>query len=86
MIQLNNDRRKALGSFLREVRKSEKLPQATVAKHLGYTSVQYVSNVERGVCSPSMAYLQGLADLVPKQRTAIRRAVLKLLEATLKGV
>ena len=84
MIQLNSDRRKALGAFLRDVRKSKKLPQSKVAEHLGYSTVQYVSNTERGVCHPSMEYLNGLAELVPKQRTAIKRAILKLVEATLE--
>ena len=41
-----------LGKYLKEQREVTGLSQAEVAKKLGYTSPQFVSNWERGLASP----------------------------------
>jgi transcriptional regulator with XRE-family HTH domain len=58
-----------LGTYLREKRATRGISQSDVAKKLGYTSAQFISNIERGLCSPPMSALRDLVDLykIPKQ-------------------
>lgn len=49
--------------FLREARLEAGFSQAKVAKALGYTSSQFVSNWERGLAEPPAATLKKLADI-----------------------
>lgn len=41
--------RKRLGAALKKAREDKKLTQAELAQKIGYTSPQFVSNIERGV-------------------------------------
>lgn len=43
--------RKKFGTMLRELREKRGLTQADVSTKLGYTSPQFVSNIERGITS-----------------------------------
>ncbi|MBX2986959.1 MAG: helix-turn-helix transcriptional regulator [Bdellovibrionaceae bacterium] len=52
-----------LGSYLKQKRAVIGLSQSEVASHLGYSTAQYISNFERGVCQPSMKILARLAKL-----------------------
>lgn len=51
------------GLYLKEKRVNAKLSQNDVAELLGYTSAQFISNWERGLCSPPMDVLQRLIKL-----------------------
>lgn len=42
-----------VGSYLKVLRNQAGLSQGDVANELGYNSNQFISNVERGVCTPS---------------------------------
>ncbi len=53
----------SLGSFLQEARTRSNLSQWDVAKKLGYTSPQFISNLERGISSPPLKVLRVLVDL-----------------------
>ncbi len=53
--------RKKLGDFLRETREGVSLTQADVSQKLGYTSPQFISNIERGI---SVIPLKTLAKMV----------------------
>lgn len=52
-----------LGEYLREKRLQKNLGQADVAKKLGYSSSQFVSNFERGLCSPPLPKIKILMQL-----------------------
>jgi transcriptional regulator with XRE-family HTH domain len=41
--------RKKLGTYLKDVREDANLTQADVSHKLGYTSPQFISNIERGI-------------------------------------
>lgn len=53
--------RKKLGDFLRDTRESSRLTQADVSQKLGYSSPQFISNIERGI---SVIPLKTLAKMV----------------------
>ncbi|MEQ1875682.1 MAG: helix-turn-helix transcriptional regulator [Bdellovibrionia bacterium] len=52
-----------LGTFLQEARTRSNLSQWDVAKKLGYTSPQFISNLERGISSPPLKVLKVLVDM-----------------------
>lgn len=52
-----------LSDFLREKRLSADLSQMDVAKKLGYTSAQFVSNWERGLSNPPISTLRRLSEI-----------------------
>ncbi|HMN68686.1 MAG TPA: helix-turn-helix transcriptional regulator [Bdellovibrionales bacterium] len=53
--------RKKLGNYLKDVREDAELTQADVSQKLGYTSPQFISNIERGI---SVVPLKTLARMV----------------------
>ena len=53
--------RKKLGEFLRERREKSGLTQSDVSARLGYSSPQFISNIERGV---SVVPLKTLARMI----------------------
>lgn len=50
-------------AFLKDAREAKGLSQAEVAKHLGYTSPQFISNWERGTAAPPAKILFQLSRL-----------------------
>ena len=52
-----------LGSYLKEKRTAAKLTQLEVARKLGYSSPQFISNFERGLCSPPLKQLKKITKL-----------------------
>lgn len=52
-----------LGQFLRDKRVSAGFTQAEIADRLGYSSPQFISNFERGLCSPPLKNLKSLVRL-----------------------
>ena len=56
-----------LGSVLKEWRIEMGLTQMTVAKVLGYTSPQFVSNWERGMCLPPIEAIPMLGFLFKRK-------------------
>ncbi len=55
--------RKQFGQFLRDRRVEAGLSQEVVAKKLGYSSAQFVSNWERGISSPPIDRLSNIAEI-----------------------
>ena len=53
----------SLGTFLKEARVARNLSQWDVAKKIGYSSPQFISNLERGISSPPLKLLRVLVDL-----------------------
>ncbi len=52
-----------LSTYLQKARLNAELSQKQVADELGYTSAQFISNMERGVCSPPLKTIRTLIDL-----------------------
>jgi len=51
------------GDYLKEKRIKANLSQAEVADELGYSSPQFVSNFERGLCTPPLSALKQMLQL-----------------------
>ncbi len=58
-----------LGSLLKEKRIDKGITQMSLARELGYSSPQFVSNWERGMCSPAFDTLPTVCKLlgIPKR-------------------
>ncbi len=54
---------KEFGFYLKERREVAGLSQSEVARALGYSSPQFVSNFERGLCSPPLPALKKICEL-----------------------
>lgn len=66
-----------LAKFLRSCREAKALSQADVAKELGYSSPQFVSNWERGISSPPMDSIFKLARIFELPADAIYEVLLE---------
>ncbi|NUM88573.1 MAG: helix-turn-helix transcriptional regulator [Bdellovibrionales bacterium] len=54
---------KVMGKFLQSKRLEKNLSQGEVATRLGYSSPQFISNIERGLCAPPLKKLKQLIQL-----------------------
>lgn len=75
--RLNMKKTEKLAKFLRSSREAKSLSQADVAKELGYSSPQFVSNWERGISSPPMDAIFKLAKIFDVQADAIYEVLLE---------
>ena len=66
-----------LSVFLREKRTHAGLSQAKVARILGYSTAQFVSNWERGISEPPLETLKVLAKLYAVSTDEMFEVVLK---------
>ena len=73
--------RKKLGQFLKEVREQAGLTQADVSQKLGYTSPQFISNIERGI---SVVPLKTLARMVTLYKVNAESVVRIILDSQRK--
>ncbi|MAF91173.1 MAG: hypothetical protein CL674_14590 [Bdellovibrionaceae bacterium] len=55
---------KNFGEYLRDMRKIAGITQMQIAKELGFTSAQFISNYERGLCYPSENNLKQISDII----------------------
>lgn len=74
----------ALGRYLKCYRKNAGFTQWEVAKELGYTSPQFISNFERGLCAPSLDTLVVLMKMYNIPRQELMDLLLKQHEEYLK--
>src|SRR4051812_29508767 len=80
LTMLEYDRKK-LGSFLKDVREDARMTQADVSHRLGYTSPQFISNIERGI---SVAPLKTLARMVSLYKASPDTVVRIILDSQKK--
>lgn len=73
--------RKKLGTYLKDVREGAELTQADVSNKLGYTSPQFISNIERGI---SVVPLKTLARMVNLYKVNPESVVKIILESQRK--
>ncbi|MCB0364986.1 MAG: helix-turn-helix transcriptional regulator [Bdellovibrionaceae bacterium] len=88
-MDLKSTMHKPLGSYLKARRIAAGLTQHDVSTKLGYTTPQFVSNFERGLCSPplnALAVLVKLYGMDPEELIdLILRYQEQLLRQTLLG-
>ncbi len=70
--------RKKLGQYLKDVRETSSYTQADVSHRLGYTSAQFISNIERGI---SVVPLKTLAKMVSIYKVRPEPVVKIILES-----
>lgn len=73
-----------VGSFLKKMRRKAGLTQSQLADQLSYTSAQFISNWERGLCLPPLDVLPKLCQLcgIPSEHLieVVHRYQVALLE------
>lgn len=73
-----------LGEFLQARRIKMGLSQGDVAKKLGYSSPQFVSNFERGLCAPPLNKLKLLLQLYGLSGDEVLKLMMKEHEKHLR--
>jgi len=66
-----------VGKVLKQIRVDSKITQVKLAKKLGYTNGQYISNVERGLCPMSLKKLKRICDILKVPKDQVASALLK---------
>jgi len=82
-MPLKNAGRGILASYLKHKRILAGLSQGEVAKTLGYSSAQFISNWERGISSPPSNIIPQVADLYHLSVDEFVLVLLKEQEAAL---
>jgi DNA-binding XRE family transcriptional regulator len=75
---------KGVSQYLREKRIESNLTQMDAAKHLGHSTAQYISNLERGLCEPSVEMAINLCEFYGGSRKELYQLMIDLYEAQLK--
>ena len=72
---------KKIGTYLQNLRKEAGLSQGDAAAALNYSSNQFISNIERGVCTPSPQIIHKILEVYGVSNT---KAVEDLLDIQLR--
>ena len=75
---------RAISQLLQRARIKENLSQAEVAKYLGYTSPQFISNMERGLSDLPVDKINPLCKLLGISKDEVIKAMLVDLRADYK--
>jgi transcriptional regulator with XRE-family HTH domain len=73
-----------LGAYLREKRERAGYTQSDIAQKLGYSTPQFISNFERGLCAPPMKNLKTFVKLYKISVDEIVNLIIKEQESTLR--
>ena len=73
-----------LGDYLQARRVKSGLSQGDVASKLGYSSPQFVSNFERGLCAPPLNKMKTLVQLYDMNSEEVLKLMLKEHEKQLR--
>lgn len=77
--------RKLLGDFLKECREKAELTQWDVSKKLGYTSPQFISNIERGQAVVPLKTLSRMVQMYKVDADQVVRLILESQRKVLKA-
>jgi transcriptional regulator with XRE-family HTH domain len=69
--------RKKLGTFLKDVREQSAMTQADVSSRLGYTSPQFISNIERGISVVPLKTLSRMVSLYKVNPESVVKIILE---------
>jgi transcriptional regulator with XRE-family HTH domain len=75
---------KVVAERLRKARVAAGLSQKDVSDFLGYTTPQFVSNWERGLCSPPLATLKKICKLYNLDAEDVFRMILRDVEQDMR--
>lgn len=73
------------GDFLASARNTAGLSQLDLARKLGYSSPQYVSNWERGICGPPLDKLYELSTTLNISANTLLTMIMEETEAYLRN-
>lgn len=73
-----------LGEYLQTKRAKAGLSQGDVATKLGYSSPQFISNFERGLCAPPLNKLKMLVQLYDMSGEEVMKLMMKEHEKHLR--
>lgn len=74
----------SLGNYLKDKRVHVGMTQSEVASKLGYSTPQFISNFERGLCSPPLKNLKTLVKLYRIPVDEIMVLIMKEQESILR--
>lgn len=77
---------KTLGTYLKEKRETSNLTQSEVALKLGYTTPQFISNIERGISNVPLKALKTLIELYKVQPDEVIEILLQQKKRQLKDL
>ncbi len=73
-----------LGHFFKEKRENAGMTQLEVAKKLSYTSAQFISNFERGLCSLPVPAIRKLSTIYKANTDAVYKLLVSAEEARIQ--
>lgn len=84
MLVLSRESRQKLGKYLRSVRKAAGVSQADLASSLGLTSGQFISNIERGNCSPTLEALSTYLNQTNLHTLTLQDFIIEIYEREIR--
>ncbi|MES2965742.1 MAG: helix-turn-helix transcriptional regulator [Bdellovibrionota bacterium] len=81
---MGRPRVKGISHFFREKRTAAGLTQFESATNLGHSTAQYISNLERGLCEPSLEMALKLCDMYSVPKRELYDLLLEVYEQELK--
>ena len=85
-LQSKAQKQEVFGAYLRDMRVAAGLTQVQVADELGYSTAQFVSNFERGVCLPSIKKMEILISLYNLHAKEVVKMLLSIQESYLQSM
>ena len=76
---------KEFGQYLKVKREAAGLSQSEIARGLGYSSPQFISNFERGLCSPPLPALKKMVEYYGISRREVIELILRQERQYLEG-
>lgn len=76
---------KTLGNMLKDSREKNGFSQKEISSRLGYSSPQFISNIERGLCAPPLSKLKQLIEVYKLNPDKVVRLILKEEKRKLEG-
>lgn len=73
-----------LGTYLRELREKKKLTMKEVAESMGYSTYQFIYNMEKEKCMPPPKQIKKISEIYGVADKEIRMAVVKHLIGKVK--
>jgi len=67
----------SFGSYLKTARESRNITQSELAKKLGYTTSQFISNWERGLCDPPFDAIPEISHFLGLSKRDIVNVILE---------
>ena len=81
---VNKIKRSSIGEFLKKKRLKRNMTQLQLSRKLGYSSSQFVSNWERGICSPPLDAIIKIGRLLGISEAVLMQLILTQTKDLLK--